>query len=670
MRNNTNERPPKKPNIKILLYTDDPQIAPTSDFGRFFGLGSMIERLQAHAPTFATIEIKWASRNSDATHHADNKLDALLRKEVADTREPFDEIWFFGLHQSNTNRFSLLARRGGPESELNQNELDALTRWMKIRDDGYGGGGVLMTGDHSNETPSNVITSRNGHSGNTASNAAFLGLGRALGRCVPRAGSLRRWEGPPSYHSADSFSTISNSGFQTDRLPQQLQLRTVNADGDPDPNGQPHPLFFYKEGSFIQVFPDHGHEGAVITPDEYAPLDPRVWPVGPNGQPTRPHVVAFGRDARKSEPLNIIATYNGDLSGVGRIVADSTWHHYMNLNLRGFPHPAPEGSPSDQVGQFYANLAVWLAPKRKREQMARSMIWELARYTLCLEEREDAKSTGVTAESVLATVSSACEIHQMIQAITPREVAELYHTQAGEIQLPERSMVMGSVLKSCQKAMLNAETSVTAASAAAVNTENVNIDNAVQAGVAAAFQQHVGHLRKSLQALGGSPNPPTYQTNLTTQPPRRRNGAMACKDLKDLTDLTEEWTIRTITDAQPGRPSTEGFLVFRLSVDEGIITGEVSDGLSGEFLSSVNGTRQSLGPLGLEDSASLMTLNYSKETSRAMMSGVIFERNFQGRFTCFGAEQFAAAGLSRSLAVVLPQAGSDGDTGTGTGTQT
>jgi hypothetical protein len=524
-----------------------------------------------------------------------------------------------------------------------------------------------MTGDHANETPPNVLAGRNGHRTNTAATPAFLGLGRALGRSVPRAGSLRRWEGPPSYHSVDSFNTISNSGFQTDRLPQQLQLRPVNADGDPDPNGQPHPLFFYKEGSFIQVFPDHGHEGAVITPDEYAPLDPRMWPLGPNGQPTRPHVVAFGRDARKTEPLNIIATYNGDLSGVGRIVADSTWHHYMNLNLRGFPHPAPEGSPSDQVGQFYANLAVWLAPKRKREQMARSMIWELARYTLCLEEREDAESTGATAESVLAMVSSSCEVHQMIQAITPREVAELYHTQAGEIQLPARSMVMGSVLKSCHKAMLNAETSAVSASAAAANTETVNIDDAVQAGVTAAFRQHVGHLRKSLEALGGNPNP-TYPTSLKTETPRRRNGAMTCKDVTK--DLTEEWTIRTITDERPGRPSTEGFLVFRLSIDEGIISGEVSDGLSGEFMSTVTGTRQSLGPLGLEDSASLMTLNYSKETSRAMMSGVIFERNFQGRFACFGAEQFAAAGLSRSLAIVLPQAGSDGDTGTGTGTQT
>ena len=132
----------------------------------------------------------------------------------------------------------------------------------------------------------------------------------------------------------------------------------------------------------------------------------------------------------------------------------------------------------------------------------------------------------------------------------------------------------------------------------------------------------------------------------------------------------EEWTIRTLTDPRPGRPSVENFLVFRLSFEGEIISGEVSDGLSGEFLSAVNGTRQSLGSLGLAESANLMTLNFSRETTRVMMSGVVFERNFQGRFTTFGAEQLAAAGPVGSLAIILPQAGSDGDTGTGTGTQT
>ena len=68
---------PQKPTIKILLYTDDPQIAPTDDFGQFFGLGSMIQRLQAHAPTFARIETKWVSRNiKDASRMSGRRLNS------------------------------------------------------------------------------------------------------------------------------------------------------------------------------------------------------------------------------------------------------------------------------------------------------------------------------------------------------------------------------------------------------------------------------------------------------------------------------------------------------------------------------------------------------------------------------------------------------------------
>jgi len=688
MRNTPRTRlAPKKPTIKILLYTDDPQIAPSDDFGQFFGLGSMIERLKSHAPTFADLEIKWFSRNSDAAHHADNKLDVVLNNEVEETNEPFDEIWFFGLHQSNTDRFSLLARRGGPESELNEDEVAALTEWMNVRDDGSAGGGILMTGDHSNETPPNVVTGQNGHCADTTANKGFLGLGRALGRCVPRAGSLRKWEGPPTYHTADSFSTICEAGFQTDRVPQQLQLRAVNEDGDPDPNGRPHPLFFYKEGQFIEVFPDHAHEGAVITPDEDAPLDPRVWPVGKDGQQARPHVVALGRDARKTDPLNIIATYNGDLSGVGRIVADSTWHHYMNLNLKGFPHPADEGSPSDQIGQFYANLAVWLAPRYKRQEMARSMLWELARYTLLLEEQQDAESTGATAQSVLAMVSSGCEMHELMQVYTPRNVSGYYAASAGEVQLPSRQMLIGSVLKSYHDAMIQAETS-------GVYAEALEVEDIINTGITGAFQQHVVRLRNTLNVLNQRQTTGVDQTARNNQATRNgqttRNGQATQKgptsrpsqirqgptplgsNGRPMTcnEPRQQWTIDTITDPRRGRPSEKGTLIFCLTIDRGIISGEVADGISGDFLSEVTGSNQSLSTMGLDEGASLMTLNFSKESAQVVMSGVTFERNFRGRFTTVGAGELAAAVPFSPTAFALPQTPGDGDTGTASGTQT
>ena len=636
MRTERDTRPaaPEKPTIKILLYTDNPKIAETNDFGQFFGLGSMIARAEAHAPTFATLDFRWVCRNPNDDSPAANKLDDVLR------RESFDEIWFFGLHQSNTDQVSLLLRRGGPESELDEDEIAALTEWMGNREDGCGGG-ILMTGDHASENPLNGVASTNGNNGDPA--PEFLGLGRALGFAVPRAGALRKWEGPPTYHPNDSLSTIFNGGLQQDRAPQQLELRTVNLNGDPDASGQPHPLFYYREGRFIEVFPDHPHEGAVITPDEATPLDRDVWPVNASGTQVRPQVVAFGRDARRpDDPLNIIATYNGDLTGVGRIVADSTWHHYMNLNLRGFPHPAPENSPSDQIGQFYANLAVWLAPKCKRQAMARLMFWELARYTLLLEEESDAESTGVTAQSVLTMAASPCEVHELIQVYTPAEVAELYG--AGKIQLPSKEKLIGWVVKSYHDVIREA--------GSAIDPEAIDVTSVVNAGFRRAFREHRGHTRDTLRTLSTGPIIGA--------------GTPACPE------RNETWTIETLSDARRGRPQVDDLYSLCLRIDGGDISGTVSDGDTGTFLSNVSGTHTSRG--SAEDGFT-MILEFTNGRRHVRISGARIGTNFMGTFTSsVRAPEVASAAMSSSYMVKpMPMpapAPGDGDTGSASGTQT
>src|SRR4029079_6391852 len=170
--------PSDPPIIKILLYADDPNgIRPGNDTS---DLGTMIEHLCAHQPAFARFEVTWVSRNSKTS---DNKLNRKMLKL-------YDEIWFFGIHQLNNEP-------DAPESELTEREVRALTDWMKIDEmKELKGGGVLMTGAHAEP----------GHQGTPGKNALcpdssnedLLGLGRALGRCVPRAGLLRRWEGSPT----------------------------------------------------------------------------------------------------------------------------------------------------------------------------------------------------------------------------------------------------------------------------------------------------------------------------------------------------------------------------------------------------------------------------------------------------------------------------------------
>jgi hypothetical protein len=448
-----------KPTIKILLYTDDPKEV-VEGVGPPFGLGSMINHLSTHPLAFANLSITWAGRYPGLSTRALNRINTLLAKEEETTNEPFDQIWFFGLHQINRQTFTLGIGGGGPESELDAKEVEALKSAM---DKGLG---VLITGDHANQRPLDAIaTNPNPDYPDPLRGERFLGLGRALGRCIPRAGALRDWEGKPTAHPLYSFNTQvvifganvdSEIAFQTDATPQQLILRTFNERGKPSIKGRPHPLFFYRLGQAIQLFPDHLHEGAVRLPNK---LDEKVWPKV-NGVQPAPRIVAYGLDKRNGRRLNLIAAYDGDMVNTGRIVADSTWHHYFNTNLRGFPATAEPCTPGDQIGQFYSNLALWLTPRHKRSLMADTMSRWISQQPHIAEvvgpqpskRLSDIINTGSTAMKLLASVASDCEIHELFQLVVSPSRTKRYETlyfpekDLTLSPLPSKELLLGSLI--------------------------------------------------------------------------------------------------------------------------------------------------------------------------------------------------------------------------------
>ena len=621
----------EKPTIKILLYTDDPRFSLSENFDQFLGLGLMVERLNGHAPTFADISTTLVNRSNE--RHADNKLDAVL------ARESFDEIWFFGAQQVNTT--------AEPESELTPNEVEALRQWMEgSADDGSEGGGVLITGDHANPLPAYPL-------GDIPDDVDFLGLGRAIGRYIPRAGLLRKWEGPPTARSQDSYNTLVGSAFQMDRVPQELFLQNVNEDGEPDPDGQPHPLFFYGPDQCIEVFPDHGHEGAVLIPET---LDDS-WPTGPSGQ-TQPYVVARGRDRRNGHMLNLIAAYNGDLASVGRIVSDSTWHHYTNLNLLGFEYPAPVNSAADRIGQFYANLAVWLAPRSKRMAMAQAMFSQIAEYTLQQEPQGEIENLGLAAQSLLSTVASPCEAHELIEVLLLNNPNAVCARGRGHEHQQLRNLFLGNVVSLYQKAIGQAKRE-------GQNGTYLSEPKAHPRGMDVLLNVALNRARQHQSG----PMVTTQQTSIPS----------ACAS------PSEEWTISTVADGT----GTKGMLVFCLNLNSGNITGQVSavpvddDGVvTGDpvvISTTVTGTDEQV-PY---TESSLMTLNFNWGAARAIITGVRLREDtpdtFTGRFTIFGGAELAkmaAAGAdedsttSTASSTFTAYTPSDGDTGTGTGTQT
>jgi hypothetical protein len=407
----------EKPTIKILFYTDDP--VGIKDDDSFLGLRSLRFRLQAHKPAAADFGVDFVSRSSTIANHADNKIDVVLDREVKQTGQPFDEIWFFGTHQTTTTSFAAGALGGGPQSELDAGEVDALRQWLDVRT-GVGGG-VMISGDHSEKRPNNAVTVSPPVCEDDSSADDPLALGRALGRCVPRAGLMRKWAGGPT-STGDNHNTVVGGGLQQDGRPQTFRLVTFDASGHPNLAGSPHPLFFYRANSFINVLPDHDHEGALVDV-----FDPTKWPIVKGVPQPLPQVVAVATNQRNQTEFNLLSAYDGDSVDVGRIVADSSWHHYLGGNLGNFPHPAPANTEADKIGQFYGNLGLWLAPRSKRTQMAQALLWELANLALVMGEYQEDR-LGTFAYITLLQMASPCEIHEFFNVLvndSPENASEM-----------------------------------------------------------------------------------------------------------------------------------------------------------------------------------------------------------------------------------------------------
>jgi len=445
-----------EPTIKILLYTDDPTLV-VRQIAKDFGLGSMISHLETHQLAFANISITLKSRYPQLTAKPVQRINRLLEDE--EKTEAFDQVWFFGVHQINKKSFSLGIGGGGPDSELDKDEVEAL----RIRMDA-GRLGVLVTGDHANHRPPDAVENENSPCADEARRERFLGLGRALSRCIPRAGQLRDWEGEPTANPRHSINTQvvmfaanidTETRFQEDQVPQQLILKTFNDAGRPSREGHPHPLFLYKKGGAIQLFPDHLHEGETTIPKELN----NEW-ITVNGIRPKPRIIAFGLDKRNGKKFKLMAAYDGDAVDAGRIVADSSWHHYFNENLRNFPPQSRVGLPADQIGQFYANLVLWLTPKHKRKKMADTMSLWLAQQPTIAELAGPVPSqhidimvnTGRMAKLLLAEVASDCEIHELLQMIVPdrymRRHQSLYFPEKRFTlsPLPSKDLLLGSLI--------------------------------------------------------------------------------------------------------------------------------------------------------------------------------------------------------------------------------
>jgi hypothetical protein len=401
--------------LRILIYTD---VAGLDDENDSFCISDLRRFLPLKLGHIVEVETDTKIRHYDYEKkdwgHAATKLTAKLL-------EQYDELWVFGFGRAENN-----PKDPASAFLLTDEEVSDLAEWMKTH-------GVMVTGDHSEGDIKDACLNQNHNE--------FRARGYSLGVRIPRAGQLRVWKGPPTncvppetppeladadntQEPGDCSADLNNTCLESDDRPQTLE---------PEPF-PPHFLFFYDfdaQGHPIAItqFPDHAHIGAVLDapkpPDDFD----KYWPP----RPPSPRVLARGRDKRfpgEEKTYNLVVAYDGDEAGVGRIVADASFHHFLNLNIRGLPskvvgmperdacgNPKP-GTPLDKMAQFYANLAYWLAPKQLRQEIKKELIFRAARHIDVLETfGNGTRRLGKAARGALKSLLGEADLRRVVEAV-------------------------------------------------------------------------------------------------------------------------------------------------------------------------------------------------------------------------------------------------------------
>lgn len=453
--------------INVLLYTDSFDIASDSD-GEGHGTSRLKRLLETKTLAFAEFKVTVINRNAPLNGSPPPQR---LTKNLL---LPFDELWLFGWYKIRVEQ-DFKPDFGGRDNELDENEVAALEEWMNS-------GGILISGDHSEPPPKKPTTDPI---------ETFLCLGRALGHKVKRAGELRQWKGPFTNQPGSSFNTLVRTAkdseaveeLQTDPLPQSIILLPFG------PDGSPHPIFRGTTKT-IRFLPDHAHEGQLILPDL------SKWP--PESTPIphkpKPRFVAMGCDKRSCESHPLLAVYNGDEAGVGRIIADSSWHHYLNKNLAGLDTDA-----LDLLKQLFHNIAFYLAPFSKRQEMAREMFKFLVRDPDVQEERGNSPyEVGRVALQILSPNSTECEIDELLRLALPPDAEVSNENFASPERVrsfpPTRDLVLGAIIN---RFFQTASERLAAAEAGAI-PQHLTDEDIIAAGLEDALRVHIQSLKGAL----------------------------------------------------------------------------------------------------------------------------------------------------------------------------
>jgi hypothetical protein len=417
---------PRPCGITVLIVVDG-----LIGFGeRDFSIVELIATLRSSVIPWIEFDVRLAhrSKDQDETFPQDQYMPCFKFTEAL--LSGVDEVWFFGFASE------------GDHLALDDAELQLVSRFMEE-------GGVFAAGDHED-------------------------LGNALCARIPRVRSMRKWfwplggpngepvapvgRGRPGHPEEattrhDTLREGSDTGYQfddqSDSTPQEIEPRIYKRRGLPK-RSYTHPLLCGPKSAIVD-FPDHAHEGECYVDDDltkelcFGGFTTVEYPtVGTNRH--APEVIAWATvigghptsgvcvDGVMVEPdlppvkpkkFGLLGAYDGHRVGIGRVVVDSSFHHFFRINLlgtssgltaekmKGFKATCAGEEVLEGIKSYYRNIGLWIAGPERQLQIVDSALWWAASQDELLQcatgnnrGPEALRQTGQVTRAVLGRIVS------------------------------------------------------------------------------------------------------------------------------------------------------------------------------------------------------------------------------------------------------------------------